>query len=745
MKNNKVKYLVIIICAVLACAALAASMAIGRMTPPDDSTEAGATPIETTDKLTSPPDEQTTEGSTEAQTTERHTDVQTTVSDATTSVPDTTREPETTRELDTTAVPDTTREPDTTAAPDTTRTPDTTGAPDTTSAPVTTTPPETSAPKPLETVVYNADKTPSQETPESVRLSFIGMGDNLIHSPIYEQAKKSDGTYDFKPKYAGVADIIRNADIAFINQETPICQYYSVMGYPRFNSPVELSHDLIELGFDVFGFANNHVADMGMKGIGTMIGYFKKLDAMTVGLYENESDYNTIRIYETQGVRIAFLAYTYGTNMYGTRTQYLTYPQWMPVFTKERVTRQVTYAREVADIVIVSMHWGTENSFNVNSTQYDYAQLLADLGTDVILGTHPHVVQDIDILKGKNGNETVCYYSLGNGINGQSYFKNAVGIMASFDIVKDKDGARIENVTCIPTVSMLEKGYKNIRLITLTDFTDELAAIHCHNYTDSKVTVQRARDILMKYVSKEFLPDYVMDPDKVQTETETESETTPETEPIDPSVKTVCIDAGHQISGISEKEPNGPGSSVMKAKLTSGTQGVSSRVPEYQLNLDISLMLRDELIARGYNVIMIRTTNNCPMSNAERAVMANESGADIFVRIHANGSSNASVKGALCCAPTENNPYLTAENIAESRRLSQVVVDEYCKETGANNQGLYSVDTMTGINWCEIPVTIVEMGYMSNAEEDLLMTGNAEYREKMVNGIANGIDKYFEE
>jgi N-acetylmuramoyl-L-alanine amidase len=182
----------------------------------------------------------------------------------------------------------------------------------------------------------------------------------------------------------------------------------------------------------------------------------------------------------------------------------------------------------------------------------------------------------------------------------------------------------------------------------------------------------------------------------------------------------------------------------MKAKLSSGTQGVASRVPEYQLNLDISLMLKTELEARGYNVIMIRTTNDCPMSNAERAVLANNSGADIFVRIHANGSTNSSVKGALCCAPTANNPYLTADNIAESRRLSQVVVDEFCKETGANNQGLYSVDTMTGINWCEIPVTIVEMGYMSNAEEDLLMTGNAEYRTKMVNGIANGIDKYFE-
>ena len=744
MKNGKIKYFIIALAAALIVGVVIASIAIDRMNSSvGDSTEAGATPVGTSEELTSPE-----ESTSEAQTTESATDLQTTdkataEAESTSGLVDTTKAPETTKVPDTTKEPDTTKVPDTTREPDTTKVPDTTREPETTAAPVTTSPPETAAPKPLETLIYNADKTPSETAPESVRLSFIGMGDNLIHTVIYEQAKKADGTYDFTSKYSGVADIVKNADIAFINQETPICQYYTVMGYPRFNSPVELSHNLVDLGFDVFGFANNHVADMGMKGIGTMISYFKKLDAMTVGLYANESDYNTIRIYETQGVRIAFLAYTYGTNMYGSRTQYLTYPQWMPVFTKERVTRQVTFAREVADIVIVSMHWGTENSFNVNTTQYEYAHLLADLGTDVILGTHPHVIQKIDILKGKNGNETVCYYSLGNGINAQSYFKNAVGIMASFDIVKDKDGARIENVKCIPTVSMLEKNYTNVRLLTLPDFTDELAALHCHNYTDRKITVQLVRDTLLANIRKEFLPDYVMDPDKVTTETQPDTTTPSETEPPASKKLTVCIDAGHQISGISEKEPNGPGSTVMKAKLTSGTQGVSSRVPEYQLNLDISLMLRDELIKRGYDVIMIRETNNCPMSNAERAVFANESGADIFIRIHANGSSNASVKGALCCAPTANNPYLTAENIDESRRLSQVVVDEFCKETGANNQGLYSVDTMTGINWCEIPVTIVEMGYMSNAEEDLLMTGNAEYRAKMVNGIANGIDKYF--
>lgn len=226
--------------------------------------------------------------------------------------------------------------------------------------------------------------------------------------------------------------------------------------------------------------------------------------------------------------------------------------------------------------------------------------------------------------------------------------------------------------------------------------------------------------------------------------TEPPVEELPEPEPEPQQKLTVCIDAGHQCRGISEKEPNGPGSDVMKAKLTSGTQGVSTGIAEYQLNLDVSLLLEQELLSRGYDVVMIRRTNDCPLSNAERAQMANESGADIFVRIHANGSDNPNVTGALCCAPTKNNPYLTDEVITESIRLSRVIVDNFCRSTGTNNQGVLSTDTMTGINWCQIPVTIVEMGYMSSPIEDELMATD-EYRLKMVLGIADGIDAYFEQ
>ena len=217
--------------------------------------------------------------------------------------------------------------------------------------------------------------------------------------------------------------------------------------------------------------------------------------------------------------------------------------------------------------------------------------------------------------------------------------------------------------------------------------------------------------------------------------------TPPTVPPADPII--VCIDAGHQQSAIWETEPNGPGSDVMKTKLSSGTQGVATKIPEYQLNLEVSLLLEAELIARGYQVVMIRRTNDCPFSNAQRAMIANESGADIFIRIHANSAEDPTVSGVLCCAPPKDNPFLTEQVVTESIRLSEMMTQQFCEATGAQNRGLYYVDTMTGINWCQIPVTIVEMGFMSNPEEDQLMA-TAEYRTKMVAGMADGIDAYFE-
>jgi N-acetylmuramoyl-L-alanine amidase len=204
----------------------------------------------------------------------------------------------------------------------------------------------------------------------------------------------------------------------------------------------------------------------------------------------------------------------------------------------------------------------------------------------------------------------------------------------------------------------------------------------------------------------------------------------------------IAIDPGHQARGSSEQEPVGPGADQMKARVSSGTYGAASGLNEYELNLAVSLKLRDELSARGYEIYMIRETNDVDISNKERAEMAAASGADILVRIHANGSENPSVQGALTMSPSGSNPYVggMADRCQE---LSQEIIDAFCAVTGAENRGVYITDDMSGINWSTIPVTIVEMGYMTNAEEDLRMASE-DYQALMVRGIADGIDAYFE-
>ena len=223
--------------------------------------------------------------------------------------------------------------------------------------------------------------------------------------------------------------------------------------------------------------------------------------------------------------------------------------------------------------------------------------------------------------------------------------------------------------------------------------------------------------------------------------TEPEEEVILTTQPAERSYL-VVIDAGHQAKGNREKEPIGPGSEELKAKVASGTQGVVTGIEEYELNLLVAQKLQRLLEDRGYQVEMIRTHHDVNLSNAERATMANELNADAFVRIHANGDSNSETRGIMTLCQTRDNPW-NGDLYDQSKALSEAVLEETVAATGGKKQFVWETDTMSGINWCRVPVTIVEMGYMSNPEEDRLMA-TEDYQQKLAEGIANGIDRYFE-
>ena len=203
----------------------------------------------------------------------------------------------------------------------------------------------------------------------------------------------------------------------------------------------------------------------------------------------------------------------------------------------------------------------------------------------------------------------------------------------------------------------------------------------------------------------------------------------------------IAIDAGHQAQGNSEKEPIGPGAAEQKAKVAGGTRGVSTGIPEYELTLQVSLKLRDALEEKGYQVLMIRETNDVNISNAERAIVANDAGANAFIRIHADGSESSSAAGMMTICQTPSNLYNGAI-YQQSRALADCILNQAVAATGAAKRNVWETDTMSGINWAQVPTTILEMGFMTNPSEDQQMA-EEEYQKKIVEGIVRGMDAFF--
>ncbi len=357
-----------------------------------------------------------------------------------------------------------------------------------------------------------ADTAAETKADVITKLSFVGAGDNIVYFGNVRDAASlavSGGRkYNFKPTYGNVANIIADADIAFINQETLMCgDGYDFTYYPMFNGPQDMGNDLEELGFDVVNIATNHMLDKGAAGLGATISFWKSMKPLMIGGYENEDDFNNIRIYEKSGVRIAFLAFTFSTNGI---TKASSSDIVIPYLDEARITAQVTAAKEVSDFVIVSAHWGQENVFTPNDEQKTYAKLMADLGIDAVIGHHPHVIQPIEWIDGKDGNHMLCVYSLGNFMAEMAFDYNLVGGFVTFDITKKNDDhATLDNVRFVPTVFHYPSNFYNNKIYLMENYTDALASSHGISFYGNRTTLARLKKYVTDTISPDYLPDFI--------------------------------------------------------------------------------------------------------------------------------------------------------------------------------------------------------------------------------------------
>ncbi|MBO7473737.1 MAG: CapA family protein [Ruminococcus sp.] len=314
-------------------------------------------------------------------------------------------------------------------------------------------------------------------------------GDNLIHHSVMVNARELAGGYgyDFKPLYSEVKYLIEGADLAILNQETVISESNEPRGAEGgvliFNSPPEVADAVIDLGFDVFTMANNHLLDMGTDGLEESINFWNRKaaekDLTVLGAYLNEEDANRIRTREVNGVKIAFLAYAHHIN--GFESLLNDVPLRVIMNEEEDVIeRQIKEAKQMADVVIVSAHWGQDDTTVVTEDRIELANKMVNWGADVILGCHTHTAETMEWIERDDGTKGFVYYSMGNFICAQTDNFNVVGELPDFDIVIDGETneLRLENVGCIPTIIHYEGGFSNMKVYPYSKYSPELAERH---------------------------------------------------------------------------------------------------------------------------------------------------------------------------------------------------------------------------------------------------------------------------
>lgn len=311
------------------------------------------------------------------------------------------------------------------------------------------------------------EKNVKKEKETKKSLSLVMVGDVLIHEAIYKDALNADGTYEFDQMFDEVKPLLEGYDLRYCNQESIIGgKNLGISGYPNFNSPDEIGKTVVDLGFNMIGLANNHAFDKGEKAINYSINYWKQYDnIITAGSYLSSEERNNIKIYEKNGIKYAFLAYTTGINGNKLSKDYL-----VNIYDKDQVKNDIDKIKD-ADLIIVAMHWGNEYTNEPTQSECDIAEYLSSLGVDLIIGTHPHVVQPITYI-----GDTLVIYSLGNFISNQLVIgiNPAIGLLIGLEIELDENNNVQFNIIKKELIYSYSDNSKNFKVIPFSKMNNEI-------------------------------------------------------------------------------------------------------------------------------------------------------------------------------------------------------------------------------------------------------------------------------
>ncbi len=321
-------------------------------------------------------------------------------------------------------------------------------------------------------------------------ITVFALGDNLLHMPVVNSGKKEDGTYEYSHLFSKIQPAIKNADMAVIGQESVFGgEELGYSGYPLFNSPSDMGKTLLKEGFDVVLHASNHVLDKMTAGVENTLEFWEDYPHMTVlGINKDKESQREVEIKEIKGAKIALLNYTYGTNgiPLPESKSYL-----VDLIDEKAIETDCKYAEENADFTIAFMHWGTEYSIRPDKSQQALAKKMCEWGTDLIIGSHPHVIEPVDWIESDNGNKMLVYYSLGNYVSRQLEARNLLGGIANVKLKFDGKKVTIDDYEFLPIVTNYDTAYKNFAVYRLEDYSDKLAKGHGVARHDGAVSVER--------------------------------------------------------------------------------------------------------------------------------------------------------------------------------------------------------------------------------------------------------------